>query len=75
MAESRLSCGVRPSAQEGAIKLAYQVEGPQKVGKLATKRVVAAACGPQHCAALDEEGRCYTWGCGGSWFISGANNV
>lgn len=51
---------------DGSIKMAYVVQAtPQKILKLADRTVVAAAAGPQHCAALDEEGRCFTWGCGG----------
>jgi len=52
--------------KDGAIKMAYIVQAvPQKVIKLMDRTIVAVAAGPQHCAAIDEEGRCFTWGSGG----------
>uniref|UniRef100_A0A7S3X5A4 Regulator of chromosome condensation n=1 Tax=Emiliania huxleyi TaxID=2903 RepID=A0A7S3X5A4_EMIHU len=66
-------CGVLGNGTDGqynksdsSIKLAYATEAaPLKVPKLAGRKMVHAACGPQHSAAVDEEGRCFTWGCGG----------
>jgi len=51
---------------EGSIKMAYTVQAtPTKIHKLADKTMVGCAAGPTHCAAIDDEGRCFTWGGGG----------
>ena len=43
-------------------------EAPARVAALEGVPLAAVACGDFHSAALDEQGRVYTWGWGGSYF-------
>ena len=53
------------NTKEGSVKLAYEVQGtPTRIRALADKKMVHAACGAAHCAALSDAGVVFTWGCG-----------
>lgn len=46
-------------------------EKPKKIEALKGVDVVSVACGDFHSAAIDSDGRLYTWGWGGSWLSGG----
>ncbi|GBG28740.1 RCC1 and BTB domain-containing protein 1 [Hondaea fermentalgiana] len=47
----------------GRSKVRIQTE-PQLVNALYREKIVQVSCGSMHCAAIDEKGALYTWGCG-----------
>ena len=49
-----------------SIKLSYEAQAtPKPVLKFKGKTMVQVACGAAHCAAVEDDGTCYTWGNGG----------
>lgn len=52
--------------KDGAVKLTYEIQStPRAILKLKGHKMVQVACGNQHCAAVESDGMCYTWGSGG----------
>ena len=54
------------NVKEGSVKLSYEAQPtPKRISRLVGHGCIDVACGAHHCAAVDKEGVCFTWGAGG----------